>query len=185
MSNSYAQPIMRTSDLAAAMRIVQQLLDLADTTELEVDFEVRISSAPTLTALMGLLPDTDWWAEGDRDGSSGTGDDPAMHLPVRLQSWAMPPAPVDLLLKSTRNAPAVVRWDFSGWPEAPEVGLGAGGSRGAFVTLCVNSRDLDLEEPAADHTVFVHVKHAEAERAPWLAAQVGLQVIGDLVMAPH
>lgn len=36
-----------------------------------------------------------------------------------------------------------------------------------------------------DHTVFVHVKQIEAERAPWLAGQVGQQVIGDLVMAPY
>ncbi|WUD70692.1 hypothetical protein OG937_02840 [Streptomyces sp. NBC_00510] len=53
------------------------------------------------------------------------------------------------------------------------------------MTLCVNARDLELEEPATDHTVFVHVKQIEAERAPWLAAQVGLQVIGDLVMTPY
>lgn len=42
-----------------------------------------------------------------------------------------------------------------------------------------------VAEPSADHTVFVHVKQVEAERAPWLAAQVGLTVIGDLVMAPY
>ncbi|MFI6963026.1 hypothetical protein [Streptomyces sp. NPDC050255] len=53
------------------------------------------------------------------------------------------------------------------------------------MTLCVNVRDLELEEPASDHTVFVHVKYFEAERAPWLAAQVGLQVIGDMVEAPY
>ncbi|MDX2645628.1 hypothetical protein PV341_19090 [Streptomyces sp. PA03-1a] len=53
------------------------------------------------------------------------------------------------------------------------------------MTLCVNARDLELEEPATDHTVFVHVKQIEAGRAPWLAAQAGLRVIGDLVMAPY
>ncbi|MEU3897240.1 hypothetical protein [Streptomyces sp. NPDC045251] len=185
MSNSYAQPILRTADLAAAMRLVQQLLDIADTTELEIDFEARISSAPSLTALMELRPDTDWWAEGDRDASSADGDDPVAHLPVRVLSWALPPASAAPLLKIAGSAPAAVRWDFSGWPEAPEVGLGVGGYRGAFVTLCLNCHDLDLEGPATDHTVFVHVKQFEAERAPWLAAQVGLRVIGDLVMSPH
>ncbi|MEU9651330.1 hypothetical protein AB0E00_20765 [Streptomyces sp. NPDC048110] len=70
--------------------------------------------------------------------------------------------------------PAAVRWDFNAWPEAPEVGLG-GGTRGAFVTLCANARDLDLEEAAADYTVFVHVKQVEGERAQWLAAQGGLR----------
>lgn len=179
MSNSYAQPILRTTDLAAAMRIVQQLLVIADTSELEVDFEARISSAPAMTVLMGLLPDTDWWAEGDQKGSSEAGDDPLAHLPVKVRRWALPPARVDPLIRATGGAPAAVRWDFSGWPEAPEVGLGVGGSRGAFVTLCLHSHDLDLEAPATDHTVFVHVKQTEAERAPWLAAQVGLQVIGS------
>ncbi len=62
---------------------------------------------------------------------------------------------------------------------------GGGRHPRAFVTLCAHARDLDLEEPAADCTVFVHVKQAEAERAPWIAAQAGLRVIGDLVMAPY
>lgn len=78
-----------------------------------------------------------------------------------------------------------MRWDFAGRPAAPEVGLGVGGTRGAFVTLCLNARDLDLEEPATDHTVFVHVKQIELPRAPWLAARVGQRVIGDPVMAPY
>lgn len=129
MSNSYAQPILRTTDLAEAMRIIEQLLRIADTTELEVDFESRVSSVPTLTALMELLGDADWWAEGDRGGSSGEGDEPSKHLPIRLQSWARPPDIVEPLLKATGKAPAAVRWDFSGWPEAPDVGLGVGGSR--------------------------------------------------------
>jgi len=49
--------------------------------------------------------------------------------------------------------------------------------------LCVHARDLDLEELALDHTVFVHVSQVEVERAPWPAAKVGLRVIGDLVRA--
>ncbi|MGK5446319.1 hypothetical protein [Streptomyces radiopugnans] len=92
---------------------------------------------------------------------------------------------VETFLRAVGDSPATVRWDFNAWSEAPEVGLGVGGARGAFVTLCVHARDLYLEEPAADHTVFVHVKQIEAERAPWLAAQVGLRVIGGLVMAPY
>lgn len=113
------------------------------------------------------------------------GDDPSEHLPIWLRAWAMPPETVEPFLKAVSDSPATVRWDFTGWPDAPQLGLGEGGTRGAFVTLCVNVRDLELEEPATDHTVFVHVKQIEAERAPWLAAQVGLTVIGDLVMAPY
>lgn len=185
MSNSYAQPILRTTDLSEALRIVERLLGIADLEDLEVDLEARISSAQRLYPLRDLLPDADWWAEDDEGGSSDERNEPSAHLPIRLRAWAMPPETVNPFLAAVGDSPATVRWDFTGWPEAPEVGLGIGGARGAFVTLCVNARDLDLEEPATDHTVFVHVKQVEAERAPWLAAQVGLQVIGELVMAPY
>ncbi|MFZ4276336.1 hypothetical protein ACOZFM_26935 [Streptomyces arboris] len=185
MSNSYAQPILRTADLSEGLRSVERLLGIADLQDLEVDFDVLVSSAHVLTPLLKLFPDAEWWAEGGRSGSSAKGDAPPAHLPVRLGSWAAPVETVGPFLDALGGSPATVRWDFMGWPAAPEVGLGVGGARGAFVTLCVNARDLELEEPATDHTVFVHVKQVEAERAPWLAAQVGLRVIGDLVMAPY
>ncbi|GAB2901029.1 hypothetical protein [Streptomyces mayteni] len=185
MSNSYAQPILRTVDLSEGLRIVERLLGIADLTDLEVDFDARISSTHSLSEVLALLPDADWWAVGERGGASDTGDDPSACLPIRLRRWAEAPETVEPFLKAVGDSPATVRWDFNAWPEAPEVGLGVGGTRGAFVTLCAHARDLDLEEPAADYTVFVHVKQVEAERAPWLAAQVGLRVIGDLVMAPY
>ncbi|SEC25497.1 hypothetical protein SAMN04490357_1562 [Streptomyces misionensis] len=185
MSNSYAQPILRTADLSEGLRIVERLLGIADLRDLEVDFDARISSTHSLSEVLALLPDADWWAAGERDGASDTADDPAAYLPIWLRRWAGAPETVEPFLKAVGDSPATVRWDFNAWPEAPEIGLGVGGTRGAFVTLCAHARDLDLEEPAADCTVFVHVKQAEAERAPWIAAQAGLRVIGDLVMAPY
>ncbi|WP_028804404.1 hypothetical protein [Streptomyces sp. 142MFCol3.1] len=181
MSNSYAQPILRTADLSKAMRIIEKLLEMADLRGLEVDFTASVSSPNSLSRVLAVLPDAEWWA----DGASGTGGDPSAYLPVWLSRWAGAPETVEPFLTAVGDSPATVRWDFNAWPEAPEVGLGVGGTRGAFVTLCAHARDLELEEPAADYTVFVHVKQVEAERAPWLAAQVGLRVIGDLVMAPH
>ncbi|MEU1333101.1 hypothetical protein [Streptomyces sp. NPDC005865] len=169
MSNSYAQPIHRTAELSDGLRIVEQLLALADTSHLEVDFEARARSEQVLQPLIAALPEAERWAGED----------------VWLRGWSMSPDIVPSVLAAVGDTPAALRWDFSGWPEAPEAGLGPGGTRGAFVTLCMNARDLDLMEPAADHTVFVHVKQVEAERAPWLAARVGCRVIGDLVMAPH
>ncbi|MEU9202949.1 hypothetical protein [Streptomyces sp. NPDC048332] len=185
MANSYAQPILRTTDLSEGLRVVERLLAIADLRELEIDYKAHVSSIRTLTPLLELLPWASWYTEDDRDASSEAGDDPSAHLPICLRSWAQSPETVGSFLDSLHDTPATVRWDFRGWPAAPEVGLDSGGSRGAFVTLCVNVRDIDLEEPATDHTVFVHVKQIEAERAPWLAAQVGLEVIGDLVMAPY
>ncbi|MEW2158499.1 hypothetical protein AB0950_24975 [Streptomyces sp. NPDC007189] len=185
MSNSYAQPILRTADAGEALCTVARLLEVADTSELEVDYEAVVSSASALTRLLKLLPCADWWAEGGRGGSSQDGVDPVACLPVRVRSWGHCADVVVPLVRASGSEPAAVRWDFAGWPVAPEVGLGVGGSRGAFVTLCLNARDLDLEHPAADHTVFVHVKQVEGARAPWLAARVGQRVIGELVMAPY
>ncbi|MFJ4617946.1 hypothetical protein [Streptomyces sp. NPDC088812] len=146
---------------------------------------MRISSAHCLSAVPALLPDAEWWAEEAGSGSSARGDEASAFPPVRLRRWAGAPETVKPFLSAVGDSPATVRWDFNAWPEAPEAALGVGGTRGAFVTLCVHARDLDLEDPATCHTVFVHVKQVEAERAPWLAAQVGLRVIGDLVMAPY
>jgi len=185
MSNSYAQAVLRTTDLAEILRVVGRLLDLADTTQLEVDFEARVSTPGELERLSGLIPDAEWWSCGaDRHGSSENGDAPSESLPICLRRWCLAPEAVAELVAAAGDAPAMIRWDFSGWPEAPEVGLGCGGTRGAYVTVCLNARDLDLEEPAPDHTLYVHVKQIEAERAPWLAAQVGLRVFGELEMAP-
>ncbi|WP_328685841.1 hypothetical protein OG226_48060 [Streptomyces sp. NBC_01261] len=188
MANSYAQAVLRTTDLAEALRAAGRLLELADTTELEVDFEAWVSTPGELERLSGAMPDAEWFSDGtDRHGSSKDGGVPSECLPVLLRRWCMAPETVEEFVAAAGDVPAMVRWDFAGWPEAPEVGLGSGGCRGAYVTVCMNARDLDIcfvKEPAPDHTLYVHVKQVEAERAPWLAAQVGLRVIGELEMAP-
>ncbi|MFE7894569.1 hypothetical protein [Streptomyces sp. NPDC057412] len=184
MSNSYAQPVLRTPDLSEAMTTVERLLGIADLRCLEVDFTARLSTARSYAAVAAAVPDADWWAAAGGGGSSERGDDPTACLPIWLQKWAGTPDMVDPFLEAIGDSPAAVRWDFNAWPAVPELGLDIGGTRGAFVTLCAHARDLELDEPADDYTVFVHVKQIEAERAPWLAAQVGLTVIGDLVMAP-
>ncbi|MDR3080136.1 MAG: hypothetical protein LBV60_04280, partial [Streptomyces sp.] len=61
MSNSYAQPILRTADLSEGLRVVQSLLEIADLSALEVDFDTRISSPRSLSGVLTLLPDAEWW----------------------------------------------------------------------------------------------------------------------------
>ncbi|MFB8209692.1 hypothetical protein [Streptomyces sp. NPDC056010] len=184
MSNSHAVPILRTADPSAALRAVDGLLGIADLRDFEVDYTAVISSPDALKALSEFLQYGTWYA-CDESGSPGPGDDPAEYLPIRWLALGDEPETVPGFLEALNGTPATVRWDFSGWPAAPEAGLGPGGARGAFVTLCVNVRDLELMEPADDCTVYVHVKQREAERAPWLAAQVGLRVLGDGVEAPY
>ncbi|WLQ37975.1 hypothetical protein P8A18_33025 [Streptomyces castrisilvae] len=185
MSNSYALPILRTSDLAEAVRVVEVLLEIADLRDLEVDYEAAVSSPNTLKMLLELLPYARWYARDGEITSSQASDESSMHLPLRLRALAEPPETVHGFTATLNGTPATVRWDFMGWPAAPEIGMDIGGARGAFVTLCINLHDLELEEPASDHTVYVHVKYFETQRAHWLAEQVGLQVIGDGVEAPY
>lgn len=194
MSNSYAQAVLRTPDLDEALRASHRLLALAETSGMDVTFLAVVRTPQALQQLDEILTDIHWWSvtpsalpegaagAGPRASSYNSGD-PAGHLPVFLKSFGQPPQIVDAFLAAAGDSPSVVCWDFNRWPQAPEIGLGFGGERGAYVSLCVNARDLYLDEPAQDHTLYVHVKQHEAERAPWLAAQVGLQVFGELVMA--
>ncbi|MDH2410698.1 hypothetical protein ACG5V6_09665 [Streptomyces chitinivorans] len=188
MANSYAQPILRTGSLDEALRAARRLLELADTSTIEVDCEAIARTPRELDGLLAQIPEADWWPYGPgrpgRSGSSRDGDRPADHLPVFLSDWCRPVHTAEVFLAAAGSAPAMVRWDLTGWPAAPEIELGPGGTRGAYVTLTAHARDLYLEEPAGVHTVFVHVAQAEADRAPWLAAQVGLRVIGGPAMAP-
>ncbi|WP_328401072.1 hypothetical protein OHS70_26050 [Streptomyces sp. NBC_00390] len=185
MSNSYAQPILRTGDLTEALRVVRLLLELAETSSVEVDLEAVARTPQELKRLAEVVPEADWWAYGPgRSGSSREGGTAADCLPVFLSDWCRPIHMAEVFLAAAGTASAMVRWDFNGWPAAPEVNLERGGTRGAYVTLATHAHDLYLYEPADVHTVFVHVKQYEAERAPWLAAQVGLRVIGELAMAP-
>ncbi|MGR4880637.1 hypothetical protein ACIPUC_14590 [Streptomyces sp. LARHCF249] len=184
MSNSYGQAVLRTPDLEEALRAVHQLLALADTSGMDVTFLARVHTPQALERVGKILTEMSWWSEGaDRSAPFDDSDNPAEHLPVLVKSFCLSPDAVEELLAAVGGGGSVVCWDFSSWPEAPEVGLGPGGERGAYVSLCVNARDLYLDEPSEDHTVYAHVKQHEAERAPWLAAQIGLQVFGELVMA--
>ncbi|MGW5974747.1 hypothetical protein [Streptomyces sp. NPDC055186] len=77
-----------------------------------------------------------------------------------------------------------VNWEALRWPDAPELGF-RGESKHAEVTLLFNTSARDLDEPADDHTVLVHVRSISVDgrrmREPyahWLAKQVGLTVIG-------
>ncbi|MFF3208013.1 hypothetical protein [Streptomyces sp. NPDC002962] len=56
MSNSYAQPILGTTNLSEALSIVEQLLGIAELKTLEVDFDGLVFSADVLAPLLQLIP---------------------------------------------------------------------------------------------------------------------------------
>ncbi|MCP2340931.1 hypothetical protein [Actinomadura rupiterrae] len=62
VSNSYAQPVLRTADLSEGLAVVERLLEIADLSGLEVDFDVRVTSVESLAALSAVLPEAEWHA---------------------------------------------------------------------------------------------------------------------------
>ncbi|WUD70379.1 hypothetical protein OG937_45375 [Streptomyces sp. NBC_00510] len=66
-------------------------------------------------------------------------------------------------------------WMGLSWPAVPELGLDVEYAR-TGVQMCINSTA--EHEPAVGHTVYVHVRRGEDERAHHLAHQVGQAVIG-------
>lgn len=72
-----------------------------------------------------------------------------------------------------------IDWDFFSWPAVPELGLEVR-NKDAYVQIAINSQDVYRETPATDHTVFVHFRQGDVERAEWLAQEVGLQPIGPV-----
>jgi hypothetical protein len=86
--------------------------------------------------------------------------------------------PVEELVTTVGPDSAVLTWNIWGWPEVPELGLGPDFKHG-HIGLTLNASDLYGDEPAEWHTVFVHTRKHEPQRAEWLAGLVGLAVVGQ------
>ncbi|MEU4345650.1 hypothetical protein AB0H00_31105 [Nocardia sp. NPDC023852] len=188
VGNSYAFPAFRTPDVDEALRVVNQLLELADTSQLELDFDIAVTSTRTLTRLLALLPEADWWCidpgqeEQVLSPSSQRGDDPYTSLPIHFQHWCVPPEYLPPILAAVGSEMAAIRWDFTAWPAVPELKLDSSG-KCAYITVSINARTIWPDESSPDHTVHIHAAEFYPERATWLAAQVGLEIIGDPEMS--
>ncbi|MFA7761570.1 hypothetical protein ACGFNX_35800 [Streptomyces sp. NPDC048723] len=188
MSNSDAAAVLTTPDLEEAIRAVRTLLDIADTTRAEVDFEAVIRSPEVLARVLEVLPALKWSAVAkDKHGSSDAGDDPEQCLPIAVFDWCRPLDLAEPFIAALGPDPAAVRFDLEAWPEVPEAGLERVSQKYAYLTLSVNSRDLFQHELFEDHTVHVHVSNAarpeHAARIRWLADQVGGRFTGRVEMA--
>jgi len=186
MSNSRAAAVLTTPDLAAALRAVRSLLDIADLDPAEVDFEGVIHSQEVLARVRAVHPDLNWWALSESErGSSKTGYDPADWLPIRFHDWCHPLDMAEPFIAALGPSPAAIRWDLNAWPEVPEAGLQYISQKYAYLTLALNSQDIYQDEPSNDHTVYVHVpSDHHTARIEWLAAQVGGRFAGRIEIAP-
>ncbi|MEU8616585.1 hypothetical protein [Streptomyces sp. NPDC048623] len=120
--------------------------------------------------------------------AAGLPADPAAYegrLPVEFEQFDLPVGSIeDAFTAAIGPHTGEINWQSLSWPDAPEAGF-YGESKHAEVTLLFNTRDREYAEPADDHTVLVHVRstvhdgvQTREPYAHWLAAQVGLAIIG-------
>ncbi|MGW2564381.1 hypothetical protein ACWCXB_35315 [Streptomyces sp. NPDC001514] len=205
MSNDIAYPVFRTPDPALALSTARRLMEFGRCEYSEVSMYAELRSIAEVRRVAKELPGG--WFRGQEEYGEFDGvpleDQPA--LVVGVQGSGLPADPSayegrlpvecelrDLPVGSTEDAftaaigPNVgeINWESLCWPDAPELGF-LGESKHAEVTLLLNTRTRELDEPAADHTVLVHVRSVSVDGrqmresyARWLAEQVGLTVIG-------
>ncbi|MFE1415260.1 hypothetical protein ACIGFK_02800 [Streptomyces sp. NPDC085524] len=205
MSNDIAYPVFRTTDLALALSTARSLMEFGRCEYSEVSAYAEFHSFAEVRRAAKELPGA--WFQGQAEyaefdgvpweqqpplavGVQGPGlpADPAAYegrLPVECRLSDQPVGSIeDAFAAAIGTNMGCINWETLSWPDAPEAGF-HGESKHAEVTLLFNSRTRELDEPAGDHTVLVHVRSAVFDgrqtREPyahWLAGQAGLTVIG-------
>ncbi|MFV5997740.1 hypothetical protein ACNPQM_36480 [Streptomyces sp. NPDC056231] len=205
MSNDIAYPVFRTPDLALALSTARRLIEFGRCEYSEVSVYAEFSSVAEVRRVAKVLPEECFQGQVDYEefdgvplaerpalvvGVQGPGlpVDPAAYegrLPVECGLSELPVGSIEDTFTAAIGANVGwINWESLRWPDAPEVGF-HGESKHAEVTLLFNTHTRELDEPADDHTVLVHVRSAvfggvqtREPYAHWLAEQVGLTVIG-------
>ncbi|MER6479008.1 hypothetical protein [Streptomyces filamentosus] len=205
MSNDVAYPVFRTPDPALALKTARRLMEFGRREYSEVSAYAEFASVAEVRRVAGLMPGG--WFRGASELEEFEGvpfEDqppfvmgvPAAELPVEASAfegrlpveWEVFDCPIgsieDAFTAAIGPSTGEIHWDSLEWPEVPEEGF-HGDSKHAEVTLLFNTHTRYANEPADDHTVLVHVRSAVYDGrqrnepyAHWLAAQVGLAVIG-------
>ncbi|MGA5192954.1 hypothetical protein [Streptomyces exfoliatus] len=205
MSNDVAYPVFRTPDPVLALRTARRLVEFGRCEYSEVSAFAELSSVAEVRRAAKAMPEA--WFRGASELEEFQGvpfeDQPAFVVGVQASGlpadeaefvgrlpveWDILDQPVgsieDSFTATIGSNTGEINWQSLEWPDAPEAGF-HGESKHAEVTLLFNTRTRQWNEPAADHTVLVHVRSAvfggrqtKEPHAHWLAAQVGLTVIG-------
>ncbi|MGX1507636.1 UNVERIFIED_CONTAM: hypothetical protein RKD43_006261 [Streptomyces graminofaciens] len=205
MSNDIAYPVFRTPDPALALSTARRLMEFGRCEYSQVCVYAELASIAEVRRVAKELPEA--WFQGQAGYEEFDGvplkDQPALlvgvqgpdlpadppaydrRLPVECQLFDLPIGSIeDAFTAAIGPNMGWINWEMLCWPDAPEVGF-HGESKHAEVTLLFNTPTRELDEPADDHTVLVHVRSASVNgrqtREPyahWLAKQVALTVIG-------
>ncbi|HET9170956.1 MAG TPA: hypothetical protein VFN97_16080 [Actinospica sp.] len=188
MSTSRAIPILRTADLRDAHAVVERLLRLVIPLDgFQVSAEAQALTPAEARRMASAFPDALLSPSDVRRSESleeiraliVAGDARAHEvLPVTLVLSDKPVGSIeDAFLSIIGAGWASIDWALFSWPAVPELDLEER-AKDAGIQIAINSRDVLSEIPAADHTVFLHLRGEDTARAEWLADQVGLKPIG-------
>ncbi|MFE9560099.1 hypothetical protein ACFYM0_03215 [Streptomyces sp. NPDC006487] len=205
MSNDIAYPVFRTPDLGLALSTVRRLTEFGRREYSEVSVSAELCSVAEVRRVAEDLPGG-WFrgqAEyGEFDGvpfqeqpvlvfgaqAPGLPAEPSAYegrLPVECSLLDQPVGSIEDAFSATIGPNiGAVRWTSLCWPDVPAAEF-VGESEHTAVTLLLNSRTRHLDQSAEDHTVLGHIRSAvfngrqtQEPYAHWLAAQVGLTIIG-------
>ncbi|MGD1221710.1 hypothetical protein AB9Q10_25200 [Streptomyces krungchingensis] len=205
MSIDIAYPVFCTPDLAVALSTARRLMEFGRYEESKVDVFAELWSVAEVRQMARELPQgrfSGQWDDKEFDGvplknwpplvagvpGPDLPTDPAAYegrLPVEYELGDLPVDSIeDVFAAAIGPNRGWINWKWLYWPDVPERNL-HGESTHAEVTLLCNTRTRDLDKPADDHTVLVHVRNIsiggrqmKEPYAHWLAEQAGLTIIG-------
>jgi hypothetical protein len=193
MGDSRAYPLFRSASAADTLALARRLCSLMERRDAVVELTAELQTAEDVWRMVGVLPKAwynaqgvqfdsyQWTHEYRADTLPKDSHELVTLLPFRVDDEvAVGDGLEDLFVQALGRGPASIYWDGS-WSDGPELGLEAYATYEA-VQVVFSSLDIDLELPADDHTVFVHLsKLGNLPRAEWLARQVGVEVLGESV----
>lgn len=183
MGSSVAYPIFRTQSVAEAVQVAFTLVQCSGPEgDGSVYVDAELARVDDVLKAYELFPDATYssgnsfFHGGELPGNASV----LKHLlPVRL-SADQEECPAEGVLGTMVSlleeaVSGQLAWMGVAWPAVPELCLGREVAR-TGVQACFNSTA--EHEPAVGHTVYVHVRPGEDERAHHLAQQVRQAVIG-------
>ncbi|MEU1081599.1 hypothetical protein ABZ368_15365 [Streptomyces sp. NPDC005908] len=205
MSNDVAYPVFRTSDLGLALSTARRLMEFGRREDSRVTAYAELCSVAEVQRVARELPQGQYAGDFDYREVDGVPreqwpplvaglagpdlpTDPAVYegrLPVTCELDHLPIGKIeDAFAAAIGLSRGWINWEWLCWPDAPELDF-LGERKQAEVSLLFNTRTRELDEPADDHTVLLHVRsvcidgrQVREPYAHWLAEQVGLTVIG-------
>lgn len=180
MGDSVAFPVIKTNDAEEAMTVARALVNCSSSPDRSFFIDAELCSVAEVLKACELFPISFYTSEGSviQAGElprSAEGLEELLPVTFSAESderGELPDGTVLLLAGASRGQLA---WMGVSWPAVPELGLGFERAR-TGVQACFNSTADG--EPTRGHTVLVHVRQGQENRAIHLARLVGRALIG-------